>query len=440
MIVIRTLGLGAGILALASAAASTPHGHGKAKPVMEDMKPASAEAAKGPLLTLGEALDLASGEQPSVAAYERDAEASEQASVAARILPDPQLSAGIQNFPITGMNAFSPSRDQMTMLTVGLMREQVRRSKREAQAAQLTAEALVSRRQGGERERQIRRDVMIAWIDAVEAHQKSLLLQRLADDLHTGHLVMQEGIKTGQATPATVLRMDSEIALAKGDVAEARAAEDRARAELGRWIGAAAAARPLPDSLPLIDAPKAGPADLLPIGAHPSLQVAQAQQQAASRQVEVARQELKPDISWSVMLGIRPKYGEMIGGQVSIPLEINRRNRQDRVIAQAQLRADAAALRAEDTRRDLIRQYESARADYEGADAELARIDREAVPALESAFNTAEARFETGGGTAEESFQIVQKYLETTVKSVETRGKRDRAVANMIYVTGESGQ
>jgi outer membrane protein TolC len=440
MNVIRTLGFGVGLLALASAAAGAPHHADKAQPVMDDMRGAPAEVRKGPVLTLGEALDLATGEQPSVAAYVREAEASEQAAVAARTLPDPQLTAGVQNFPITGKTAFSPTRDEMTMLTIGLMREQVRRSKREVQAAQLTAEALVSRRQGSERERQILRDVMIAWINAVEAHQKTLLLRELADDLHTGHLVMQEGVKTGQATPATVLKMDSEIALTKGELAEAQGDEDRARAELGRWIGAAAAARPLPDSLPLIAAPKAVPPGMLQIDSHPLLEIAQAQQQAASRQIDVARQERKPDISWSVMLGIRPKYGEMIGGQVSIPLEINRRDREDRLTAEAQLRADAAALRAEDTRRDLVQQYETARADYEGADAELARIDREAVPALESAFKTAEARFETGGGTAEESFQIVQRYLETTVKSVETRGQRDRAVANMLYVVGGMDQ
>jgi outer membrane protein TolC len=440
MIVTRALSFGVGLLALASVAPGAPHGAPKSKPVMQDMKMAPAETRKGPVLTLQESLALASGEQPSVAAYEREAGASEQAAIAARSLPDPQLQLGIRDYPVTGENALSPIDNNFTMYMVGIMREQVRRSKREAAAAQLAAEALVSRRQGSERERQIRRDVMIAWINAVEAHQKSLLLQRLADDLHTGHLVMQEGIKTGRATPATVLRMDSEIALAEGAVAEARADEDRGRAEIGRWIGASAAARPLPDSLPLIDAPKAVPADLLQVGAHPSLQLAQAQQEAASRQVEVARQDRKPDITWSVTFEARPRFGNMVTGQVSVPLEINRRNNQDRRIAEAQLRADAAALRAEDTRRDLIRQYETARADFEGADAELMRIDREAVPALESAFNTAEARFESGGGTAEESFQIVQRYLETTVRSVETRGKRDRAVAHMIYIVGGTGQ
>jgi outer membrane protein TolC len=401
---------------------------------------ATEPAIAGPVLTLQESLALASGEQPSVAAYEREAEASEQAAIAARSLPDPQLTAGIRDYPVTGENALSPIDNNFTMYMVGIMREQVRRSKRDAAAAQLAAEALVSRRQGSERERQILRDVMIAWINAAEAHQKSLLLQRLADDLHTGHLVMQEGVKTGKTTPATVLRMDSEIALTRGELAEARGDEDRARAELGRWIGAAAATRPLPESLPLINAPKAVPGDLLQIGAHPSLQVAQAQQEAASRQVEVARQNRKPDITWSVTFEARPKFGNMITAQVSIPLETNRRNKQDREVAEAQLRADAAALRAEDTRRDLIQQYETARADFEAADAELTRINGEAVPALESAFNTAEARYESGGGPSDEPFQIVQSYIETTIKSVETRGKRDRAVANMIYIVGETGQ
>ena len=436
----RTLALGAAALALASAAGAQKHGSPKPKPVMEDMKPVPEKVPTGPVLTLQDSIALASGEQPSVAAFEAEAEASEQAAVAARSLPDPQLSAGIQNFDFTGPDAFSPTKDFMTMYTVGLMREQVRRSKRAAEAARLTAEALVSRKQGSERDRQIRRDVMLAWIDAVEAHEKALLLDRLAANLHAGHLVMQEGIKTGLATPATVLRMDSEIALTKGELEQARGDEDQARARLARWIGAAAAARPLPESLPSIDPPKALPADLLQLDTHPSLQVAEAQQEAAARQVEVAREDRKPDISWSVMLAFRPKFGQMVGGTVSIPLQINRRNLQDRQIAEAQLRADAAALRAEDTRRDLIQQYETARADFEGADAELNRISREAVPALESAFNTAEARFETGGGTAEEPFQIVQNYLETSVKEVETRGKRDRAIANIIYVVGETGQ
>lgn len=168
MMVTGTAGVGAGLLALASASMAAPHAPATATPLLAEGKPAASAAPSAPLLTLQESLALASGEQPALVAYEREAQASEQEAVAAQSLPDLQLTAGLQNFPITGMNAFSPTGDEMTMLTIGLMREQVRRSKRRAEAARLTAEALVSRQQGTARKREIRRDVMIAWIDAVE--------------------------------------------------------------------------------------------------------------------------------------------------------------------------------------------------------------------------------------------------------------------------------
>ena len=57
-------------------------------------------ARAGPVLTVQEALALASGDQPAVEALQREAIASDKESLAARFLPDPQLTAGIQNFPI----------------------------------------------------------------------------------------------------------------------------------------------------------------------------------------------------------------------------------------------------------------------------------------------------------------------------------------------------
>lgn len=399
---------------------------------------AQENGAAGPLLSLQEAVSRAAGEQPAVTAHERDAQASEQAAIAARTLPDLRLTAGILNFPITGPSAFSPTAERMTMLSIGIMREQVRRSKREAEAASLNAEALISRGRGSAQQRQIGRRVMIAWIDAVEAHHKASLLDRLIADLRSGRKALEAGVSTGASTPALVLQMDAEIGLKDGQLAEARSAEERARSELARWIGAGAATRPLPDSLPLIDAPKNVPAVVLSLSAHPDIQLAAAEQEAAMEQVNVARRDRRPDISWSVMLGIRPKYGEMVSGQVSIPLQFNRRDRQDRKVAEAQLRVDAASLRLEDARRDLIRQYEVARADFAGADASLIRINRDAVPALESAFSAAEARYAAGGGTLDQPFDIVRRYVETTIKSVETRARRDRAAAEMLYVVGET--
>src|SRR5574338_13300 len=152
-----------------------------------------------PVLQLQDALALAQSGQPRIEAYEQDARASQQAAFAARSLPDIELMTGVQNFPIRGDNAFSPFEDEMTMVMIGVAREQVRRSKREAEAQKILAEALVSGRQADAEERNIRLSVMTAWIDAVEAHQKAILLTRLADDLQTGRSVMQSGVSTGHA-------------------------------------------------------------------------------------------------------------------------------------------------------------------------------------------------------------------------------------------------
>ena len=386
-------------------------------------------------LTLQQALALSSGDQPIVAAFESEAQASEQSAIAARSLPDPQVSVGIQDFPVTGRTALSPTKDEFTMYTIGFMREQVRRSKREAEVQRILAEALVSKRKASAEERHVRRSIMTAWIDAVEARAKQLLLERLIADLRAGRKVIEAGIPTGGSTPALALQADAEIGLEESQLADARRAEARARAELARWIGPAAASRPLPNSIPDIERPVAHGTQA--VAEHPELLVAEAEEQAAQRQVDVARQERKPDYSWSVSVGLRPSYGQMVSAGVSIPLQLNRRNRQDRLVGEAQARAAAASFRAEDKRRELERDYAAALADFEGADAELARINQGAIPQLEAAFNAAQARYAGGGGTLEQPFAIVRRYIEVHMKALEARGRRARATAELIHAVGE---
>lgn len=393
----------------------------------------AADPDPGRTLSLQDAVTIASGDQPAVGAFEREAFASEQAAVAARSLPDPQVSVGVQNFPIRGMNAFSPTDDEMTMYTIGVMREQVRRSRREAEAARLRAEAAVSRFEGSAQQRRIQRDVMLAWIDAVEAHSRQRLLERVIGDLSVGRQVIEAGIPTGSSTPALELQAQAEIALAESQLAEARGAEAQARGKLSRWIGTAAE-RPLPDSLPNLSPP---PGVSPRFGAHPEVLAASAREQAARRQVEVARTERRPNLSWSVMLGVRPTYGEMLSAQVSIPLQINRRGLQNRRIAEAQARADAARLRTEDTRRGLGGEYQSALAEYRSAEAQIAVLRDRAIPSLEASFKAAEARYAGGQGTLELPLSVVRRYVEANIQLVEQEGAKARAVAELVYLAGD---
>ena len=383
-------------------------------------------------LSMNEALAVALGDQPATEAFRRDAEASEQAAAAARTLPDPQLTVGVVNFPVNGPGAFRPAREEMTMYTIGVMREQVRRSRREAEASRLHAEAVVSRAEATAEERRIQREVMVAWIDAVEAQAKQRLLDRLIADLKAGRAVIEAGIPTGSSTPALALEAQAEIALAEAVQTEARGAEARARAELARWIGPAAR-RPLPDTVPALAPPiVAGDAPIL--GNHPAVRVAEAQERAAQRQVDVKRGDRRPNLTWSAMYGWRPEYGDMVTVQVTVPLQINKGRLQNRRIAEAALLEAAARLRTENARRELGGAYGAALADYKSADARLLILVNRAIPALEASFQLAEARYAAGQGTLELPLTIVRRYVETTVQSIEERAKRARAAAELIYL------
>ena len=392
--------------------------------------------ATAPVLTLRDALALSSGEQPMVAAYARDAQASEESSIAARSLPDPQLSVGVQDYPVTGSRAFSPTRDDFTMYMVGIMREQVRRSKREAAAAKLKAEAVVSRENASAQQLHIRRDAAVAWLNAVEAAAKQRLLQRVIDDLRTGQKIMEAGVATGASSPALALEAQAEVALAEAQMANAKGAEARARAELARWIGPAAQ-RPLPDTIPNLAVPAMAMDEMLD---HPHLRMAIAEEEAAQRQVDVARADRRPDLSWSVNYGFRPRFGDMVSAEVSIPLPLNRRNLQDRKVSEAQARSAAAALRAEDVRRDLASQYQAALADYRGADAQLDSLAKRAIPSLEASFKAAQARYAGGQGALDQPLRIVRRYVETNIMLVEQQGKRARAAAELDYLMGEDAR
>jgi len=392
----------------------------------------------GAVLTLEEAVALSTGGQPGVAAFESEADASEQAAVAARQLPDPTLTTGVRDFPVTGNQAFSPTADNFTMYMIGIMREQVRRSKREAEAARLRAEAVVSRAEGTVQERRIQRDVRIAWINAVEAAAKQGLLVQVIADLEVGHRVMEAGIPTGAATPSTALQMQAEISLAEVRLAVAQGQEQRARAELARWIGAAAG-RPLPNRIPTIALPAGTEKAFDPVE-HPQIRLAEAQEAAARRQVDVAQRDRRPNVTWSLNYGWRPNFGDLVTAQIGIPLQLNRSRIQDRRIAEASDRANAARLRAEDARRELGGAFGSAFADYNSADAQLSILTSKAVPSLEASFDVAEARYGAGEGTLELPLSLVRRYVETTIQSLEEQAKRARAAAELTYLTQDSAR
>ncbi len=94
-----------------------------------------------PTLTLSEAQRRAVERSRQLVAQDSAIVASREMAVAAGQLPDPVATLGINNLPINGDDAWSLTRDFMTMRSVGVMQELTRAEKREARVERFEREA-----------------------------------------------------------------------------------------------------------------------------------------------------------------------------------------------------------------------------------------------------------------------------------------------------------
>ncbi|MGB6116462.1 MAG: TolC family protein, partial [Comamonas sp.] len=141
-------------------------------------------------LSFAEAREIAEQQSPRVSAQRLQIDAVESAQKAAGTLPDPKLSVGLENFPISGMDRWSLTREPMTMQRLALMQEVPNQAKRDAKVA--SAQARVERERAALvlQRLQIRQELGLAWIAAQAVEQRDQLLaellaenQRLQDSL-----------------------------------------------------------------------------------------------------------------------------------------------------------------------------------------------------------------------------------------------------------------
>ena len=93
------------------------------------------EAAPTGMVSFDETLRLAVERAPSLNARQSQTQAAREEAIRAAALPDPQLTFGLDNWPVTGSQAFDWRAEDMTMKRIGLMQEFPARAKRQARQA-----------------------------------------------------------------------------------------------------------------------------------------------------------------------------------------------------------------------------------------------------------------------------------------------------------------
>ncbi len=389
-------------------------------------------------LTLAESIQLATQNQPLLQSLDDAAMASRQAAIAEGQLPDPKIKFGVINLPVTRNDSLRFDRDDQTMANLGLAQDMTPRRKREAASNRMLAEADQFYTEQIATARTIERDVALAWLDVYEAQRKSDLYQRMTDDMVAERKVQAASVSSGAIKTSDVLRMDTQISMTNEKRIVALRDERKARATLARWIGQAAS-RSISSELPGITDTSPHNALQAELDKHPLLLNAAQSEKVAQLDVDNAQANLERNWGWEIGYGKRfADRSDMLSVQVSIDLQLDRANRQDRRTAEKLILVEKARKLTEDRRRELSFELESAMADAQAADARENEHLSKLIPNAEAKLNIARAAYQSGKQPLSDVWDARRDVLEIELDHWAILTDKQRAAVRIGYLLNDS--
>jgi outer membrane protein TolC len=373
---------------------------------------------------------------PLVEARRAQARAAREQSARAGALPDPQVTAGIDNLVVQGPGAFTAGGDPMTMRIVGISQTLPSLSKRRAARAIGAANAELAASAQSTTAVEIRQQVAEVWITAWGAQEEKAMLRALkgawAQDIAAAEGRQRGG--TGSAADVLAARMEA-LDLAN-HIDAVTAQETEARTRLERWLG-------VPVEQPLGKAPDFGApgvdkdALLAQLDRQGPLLGWPALEQVAEAALDEAHADKLPQWAIGMTYGFRANgLSDMVSVQVSVSLPIFPRDRQDRGIAART--ADLAAVRAqhEDARRQQAERVQLAWAEWQAL-GEQVRRHRELVLLASDRSALALAAYR-GGGDIQPLLQARRDELTHHAEYARMQAQYGRAWAALAYLLPES--
>lgn len=388
-------------------------------------------------LTLAESIQLATQNQPLLQSLDDAAMASRQAAIAEGQLPDPKIKFGVINLPVTKSDSLRFDRDDQTMANLGIAQDMTPRKKREVASNRMLAEADQFHTEQIAIARTIERDVALAWLDVYEAQRKSELYQRMVDDMVAERKVQAASVSSGAVKTSDVLRMDTQISMTNEKRIVALRDERKARATLARWIGRAAS-RSISSELPGIPNSFNQNGVQAELDKHPLLLNAVQSEKVAQLDVDSAQANLERNWGWEVGYGKRfADRSDMLSVQVSIDLQLDRANRQDRRTSEKLILVEKARKLTQDRRRELSFELESAMADAQAADARENEHLSKLIPNAEAKLNIARAAYQSGKQPLSDVWDARRDVLEIELDHWAILTDKQRAAVKIGYLLND---
>jgi len=395
--------------------------------------------AAGAPLTLTQAQHLAVERSRQLQAKDYAVTASQEMSVAAAQLPDPTLKAGVDNLPVNGSDRFRLGADFMTMRYVGVMQEITRSDKRKFRAERYQREADKTTAEKTEVVANVQRDTALAWLERFYAEAMAAVVDENATQSEFEIQAAEGAYRAGRGNQAEIFAAKSALSTYRDRASQVNRRIRNAKVTLARWIGTAAdsplAGKPATDTVRL----DAGALDTQ-LAHHPRIAVLNQLEAMAVADAKLAHANKQPDWSVEVMYQQRGSaYDNMISFGVSVPLQWDQKNRQDRELAAKLAMVEQVRAERDDMLRAHVAETRAMLNEWENGKERLARYTEELVPLAKERTLAALAAYRGGKAGLDDVLMARRNEIDVRLEALEREAETARQWAELNFLFPDSG-
>lgn len=387
-------------------------------------------------LRLADAIRLAlQANDPSVQAPLRRRDAEQQAAIAAEALPDPTASISVRNLPV---DDFDLDREAMTQIHLGVRQQFPRGNTRSLMKAGRLIKADEQVAQSVLATRTIVRNVSAAWFQLQYSSMASSELETLVALLDELRQAQENNFAAaGDAALQKIYRTELEAALVQDRLTSIVQGRDAAREVLARYIGPAAASRPVgtePVTHPKLN--RSSIDDALEL--HPMVLTATAKSRSASNKAALAKEAYKPQ--WGVELGYGARYGDrsdFASAMVTFDLPFWTGKRQDPALRAAKQDAQGMELGREALLLDLKQQARTTLSDIANLEKRISRFEDTILPHAENVVTATRNAYGAGDIDFSEMIRAEIALVDSHIRLAMLHRDLGTAHANLAFLTGD---
>ena len=374
-------------------------------------------------LSFVEAREIAEQQSPRVSAQRLQIDAVESAQKAAGTLPDPKLSVGLENLPISGMDRWSLTRESMTGQRLALMQEVPNQAKRAAKVA--SAQARVERERAALvlQRLQIRQELGLAWIAAQAVEQRDQLLAELLAENRRLQDSLPARVAGGSAQAGDLLTAQQEALALSDRRDDLQRDRSKARAMLRRWVGPRADESLQGGTGPLIHPVAQLRAEL---SSHAELALYPTMQSMARAESHEAQSESRGDWSWEIAYSRRDRrWGDMVSFQVTFDLPWQKDRRQTPMIQAKQRELERLEAEQEDVSRRHLQELDDSAAELQALDSQIERLKSTGLQLAQGRAELALGNYRAAKGDLGAVLGARAQVLETRLRLIDLQAQRD---------------